>query len=280
MSRKELFKHTGADTPEEGNRLHRPLTLALIQLIVFSCFTFQGKLCAADTGQAEQVSREESYASDLQDDEEWMNEELAPGIYDPLEPVNRVFFVFNDKLYFWFLKPVAQGYKVVIPKPARIGVRNFFSNLLFPIRFVNNVLQGKFKKSGVEAGRFLMNTTMGVVGFGDPAKSRFGLAAYKEDFGQTLGVYGMGELIYICWPLLGPSNVRDTIGLAGDYVLNPLTYLAKSDAVAGVAVGAESRINDISLSIGEYEGFVEQSFDPYIAVRDAYQQHRKNSIKE
>ncbi len=101
------------------------------------------------------------------------SDEDYAGISDPLEPINRMFFHFNDKLYFWLLKPVSSGYKVVVPKPARVSVKNFFSNLAFPIRFVNCLLQAKFKGAGYEWGRFLTNSIFGLAGFFDVAGKTF-----------------------------------------------------------------------------------------------------------
>ncbi len=152
-------------------------------------------------------------------------------IADPLEPINRVFFHFNDKLYFWVLKPAASGYKAVVHQEIRVGVRNFFSNLVTPVRFVNCLLQANFKGAGTETARFALNTTFGVAGFFDLAKDQFNLKKKEEDFGQTLGVWGLGPAFYINWPILGPSSLRDTFGFAGDMFLDPLTYLDVSTPV-------------------------------------------------
>lgn len=215
------------------------------------------------------------------DDAQWIDEEgKIDEIFDPLEPMNRAFFHFNDKLYFWLIKPVARGYGFVVPKPARIGIRNFFHNLVFPVRLVNNLLQGKVRASGTEIARFCLNTTIGVVGLGDPARHYFDLVPSDEDFGQTLGSYGLGEGIYLHWPIIGPSSARDSIGLAGDYFVNPTLYLFASDTVAATSVYTGSRVNNVSLVIGDYEALVEGSLDPYIAVRNAYHQYRANKIRD
>src|SRR4030042_939502 len=118
-------------------------------------------------------------------------EESMEAIADPLEPVNRAFFQFNDKFYFWLLKPVASGYKAIIPEDGRVGVRNFFSNLTTPIRLVNCLLQAKFKGAGNETIRFLLNTAFGLAGFLDPAKKEFKIQKQEADFGQTLGIWGI-----------------------------------------------------------------------------------------
>ncbi|MGA2151522.1 MAG: VacJ family lipoprotein [Geobacteraceae bacterium] len=199
-------------------------------------------------------------------------------IADPIEPWNRAMFQFNDKLYFWALKPVARGYNAVVPEPARISVRSFFRNVAMPVRFVNSLFQGKFKAAGTELARFGINTTIGMVGFFDVAKSRFDLEAHNEDLGQTLGHYGMGGLMYIVWPFIGPSNVRDTIGFAGDSFLDPVSYIDPFEAAIGV--NAYGQINKTSLELGTYEDMVESALEPYIAVRDAYIQYRNGLIKK
>lgn len=199
-------------------------------------------------------------------------------VADPLEPVNRLFFEFNDKLYYWVLKPTATVYSKVLANDIRKCIRNFFNNLLAPVRVVNNLLQGKFKGSGIELTRFAVNTTLGVVGLGDAAKD-FSLVPAEEDLGQTLGVYGLGEGVYICWPFLGPSNVRDTLGKVGDSFLDPLSYVAGNWAVAGGMHGVKY-MNSVSLSLGDYELFTDTALDPYIAVRNAYIQYRRGVIKD
>ncbi|HWI40304.1 MAG TPA: VacJ family lipoprotein [Verrucomicrobiae bacterium] len=197
-------------------------------------------------------------------------------IADPLEPWNRAMYHFNDKLYFWVLKPVAQGYNVVAPEPVRISVRNFFFNLTMPIRFVNSLLQGKVGAAGTELGRFGINTTVGIAGLFDVAQSAFDLSPQKEDFGQTLGFYGMPGVFYIVWPVLGPMTLRDTIGFAGDLFLDPVNYLGNPWISAGIH--AYDRVNDTSLKLGQYEDLKKDAFEPYSAVKDAYVQYRKGLI--
>ena len=215
------------------------------------------------------------------EDEPAFGEERDIGLAsDPLEPVNRAFFHFNDKLYFWVLKPVSHGYAYVVAEDIRMCVQSFMKNLLAPVRIVNNLLQGKVVNSGVETARFVINSTLGIVGLGDPAKTEFGLSPKDEDFGQTLGVYGLGEGVYICWPFWGPSNVRDTIGLAGDFFLSPVSYVAMSDSGAGMAIKAGKEVNDTSLTLGDYEDFKASAIDPYVSLRDAYRQHRQKKIRD
>lgn len=207
------------------------------------------------------------------------SEESVSAISDPLEPINRAFFQFNDKLYFWLLKPVASGYKAAVPEDGRVGVRNFFSNLTTPIRMVNCLLQGKFKCSGNETIRFLVNTTFGVAGFFDPAKKEFHIEKEEGDFGLTLGIWGIGHAFYIDWPILGSSSLRDTVGFVGDLFLDPRTYLISSIPI-NAAVWSYEMVNDTSLRMGEYEDLKRAALDPYVALRDAYFQYRQSKIKE
>ncbi len=199
-------------------------------------------------------------------------------IADPLEPINRAFFYFNDKLYFWLLKPVARGYRSIFRQSIRIGVRNFFDNLGFPIRFVNCVLQGKFEGAGREATRFMVNTTAGLVGFIDVAGEKMGIEEQDEDFGQTLGFYGLGPGFYIDWPLIGSSSLTDTVGIIGDIYTQPLNYVVEFKY--NVPIRAYDIVNSTSLTIGEYEDLKRAALDPYVAMRDAYYQFRLNKIRE
>jgi phospholipid-binding lipoprotein MlaA len=205
-------------------------------------------------------------------------EASAEPVIDPLSGYNRLMTRVNDKIYFWLLKPIARGYRAVTPEWARLGVGRFFRNLLMPVRFVNNLLQLKAKRAGTELARFVLNTTIGVLGFGDPAANRFDLQAYPEDFGQTLGHYGVGSGFHIVLPLLGPSNLRDTLGLIPDYFLDPVSYI--DDTGTQLAVRAYDRVNDTSLHLGEYESLKKDAVDLYTFLRDGYEQRRIKQIEE
>lgn len=210
-------------------------------------------------------------------------EQPAATIADPLEPVNRAFFHFNDKLYFWILKPVASGYKTIIPEDGRIGIRNFISNVKTPVRLVNCLLQAKFKGAGNETVRFVLNTTIGVAGFFDPAKKTFKIEKYDVDFGQTLGVWGIGPAFYLNLPILGPSSLRDGIGYVGDLFFDPQTYLAYFflvEEIVNSATWGLDKVNETSLTLGGYENLKKAALDPYIALREAYAQYRQNKIKK
>ncbi len=209
------------------------------------------------------------------DDEE--AEDIA-SVADPLEWFNRAMFHFTDKLYFWVLKPVALGYRAVTPKNMRIGVDNFFTNLGAPIRLVNCILQGKTESAEAELARFLYNSTLGVLGFGNPAKNHPKLNPDPEDFGQTLATYGIGDGFYIFWPILGPSTLRDSVGLAGDYFLSPPNYVDPVEL--SIAIDAYDRVNTTSLRIGDYESLKKLALDPYEALRNGYIQLRQSRIKK
>ncbi len=219
---------------------------------------------------------EEKFTDEEEEDLEYLEDEELEEIVDPFEPINRVFFHFNDKLYFWILKPVAKGYSAIVPEEIRISVHNFFNNIYTPVRVVNNLLQFKVKSAGNELFRFGINSTVGMVGLFDVAKDEMGIQMQDEDFGQTLGVWGAGPVFYINWPFLGPSNVRDSIGYAGDYFLDPLNYInPKIDSYA-IKIGV--RINRASLSIGDYEEIKKDAIDPYTAFREIYYQYRKSKV--
>lgn len=199
-------------------------------------------------------------------------------IADPLEPFNRAMHQFNDKLYFWALKPVAQGYKIVVPEPARISVKNFFSNLGFPARFLSCLLQADFGGAATETGRFTINTIWGIGGLMDPSSGKeLDLQMQDTDLGQTLGVWGVGHGFYIVWPVLGPSSPRDSASIAGDYFLYPVSYISPWYAWLGVRTYEE--VNATSLRIGDYEALKDAAIDPYVAFRDAYIQYRLKKVK-
>ncbi|MBA4416891.1 MAG: VacJ family lipoprotein [Syntrophus sp. (in: bacteria)] len=205
----------------------------------------------------------------------------GPRIADPVEPFNRAMYHFNDKVYFWVWKPVARGYKYVVPEEVRGIFSKFYENLKAPIRIVNNFLQGKPGYAGLEATRFLINSTFGVAGLRDCAKECFGINGHYADFGQTLGKYGVGFGFYIVLPLLGPSSPRDAVGWLGDWVLRPQTYTG-SEWFSPDSIGLyiHEKVNDTSFHLGEYEMIKGAAIDPYVAMRDIYIQYRTKLIEQ
>ncbi|MBU0664559.1 MAG: VacJ family lipoprotein [Proteobacteria bacterium] len=196
---------------------------------------------------------------------------------DPLESMNRIFFQVNDKLYFWILKPVNNVYMAVVPIDFRQCFGNFFDNVAAPVHVVNNLLQGKLADASIDLSRFLINSTVGVLGLGDPALRSFGLEPKPEDFGQTLGVWGLGEGLYLCLPLIGPMTVRDTLGFAGNVVVHPATYVGTT-YLDGAAYYSADKVNMLSLNPDLYEDMKRYSLDPYISMRQVYLEYRRNKV--
>jgi len=229
-------------------------------------------------------TEEMSQTSDVEDnfeqglfEDEFETKQLQ--VADPLYYWNKGMYHFNDKLYFWLLKPLARGYTAITPDIFRVGVRNLFYNLMMPIRFVNCILQGKANAAASEFTRFVINTTVGVLGIVDPA-SQYPLLnlADDEDLGQTFAKYGIGNGFFLVWPILGPSTLRDFIGSLGDAYLNPLVYVDPFEAQ--LAVRGFNLVNKTSFHIGEYEALKEASVDPYVAMRNSYLQFREKKIKQ
>ncbi len=202
--------------------------------------------------------------------------------YDPWEPFNQKMFWFNLRLDDYVLRPVATGYSKVVPEPARQSVGRFLKNLGIVERFANNVFQGKFPGAGQEIGRFAINTTLGGVGLFDVADQWFGLKESPEDFGQTLAVYGVSSGPYLVLPFLGPSTVRDTVGLAVDSAMNPMNYFLSTVELLAVRGGLRvvSAINYRSLNLQLFADVDRYAVDLYGAVQDGYLQRREKAIQE
>ncbi|MBF0204715.1 MAG: VacJ family lipoprotein [Desulfamplus sp.] len=151
-------------------------------------------------------------------------------------------------------------------------------NALFPVRFVNNVLQGKGKPAVSEVKSFVINTVGGGLGFATPAQYVFGIKTYDEDLGQTFGRYSVKEGFYLVLPLMGPSTLRDAFGTAGDFFLSPASYIESTELAVGTS--ALDQINSVSFRIGDYETLKDAALDPYVAVKDAYIKIRRKQIKD
>lgn len=194
---------------------------------------------------------------------------------DPLESVNRVVYSFNTTVDKYALRPVAKGYVAVVPDMVRKGVNNFFANLFYPRVAVSNFLQGKVKTGVSDTGRFLVNTTIGLVGIFDVA-TPLGMPRHREDLGQTFGVWGVGPGWYLVLPLYGPSTNRDFVGRVADGFLNPLAYTTRDTQLAATAVYAI----DLRSQFLGVDGVIEDAFDPYLFVRGAYLERREARIKD
>jgi phospholipid-binding lipoprotein MlaA len=206
----------------------------------------------------------------------------TPTIADPLEPWNRVWYHFNDKLYFWLLRPAAEGYKYAVPEDFRILFANAYDNSRAPITVFNNLFQLKFRRFLTEILRFAINSTMGVGGLRDCARDCFGIARYDEDFGQTLGYYGVGHGFYLVWPVFGPSSARDSVGFGGDLLLSPTSPIGPLDVpfLASAGLTAHRTVNTTSFHLGDYEALKGAAIDPYIAIKDGYLQYRKREVEK
>ncbi len=198
--------------------------------------------------------------------------------YDPWEPYNEKMFKFNQNFDKYLLKPVAKGYNFVMPDLFQQMIGNGFDNINVVPKLVNNLLQWNLKGFGVELGRFVINSTLGIGGLFDIAKQEFGLDKTYVDFGQTLGRWGVKPGPYVIVPLLPPFTVRDGIGYGVDIAMDPLTYVLPFiwDRL-GMRIG--QIVNDRSLNLELFQGIEETTVDLYSAVRNGYLQRRENLIR-
>jgi phospholipid-binding lipoprotein MlaA len=210
---------------------------------------------------------------------------LAEDVYDPIEPVNRGIFWFNQKFDYYLLEPVSRGYRYVVPDVVQDGVGNFFSNLKYPVNLFSDIVQLKFKLALTHTGRFVVNTTAGLLGTVDVAKHMGMANVQEEDFGQALGYYGVPPGPYIVLPIFGPSNLRDVFGLAVDSFLDPIywagpaTNMNKDDALA-LSLGLKSlyAIDKRSSLDDAIKAAKEASLDYYLFMQGAYTQYRRGQI--
>lgn len=233
--------------------------------------------------QEDDFSEEDAFLDEFE--EEMKVEEVS----DPFSGFNRAMTSFNDGLFRYVLTPVAKGYRYVVPKGARESIQNFFHNLMYPVRGINNLLQGKLTNTAEETGRFVINTTVGIFGLFDPARSWFGLEPHEEDFGQTLGYYGVGGGPHIVLPFFGPSNLRDMFSMYPDSVLDPTSvdptgnledYHIPDTYAQYLFLEAADKVNSVSLQVGAYEDLTKDAVDLYPYLRDMYEQRRKKLIEE
>lgn len=209
------------------------------------------------------------------------NPTLPPGVqmpvsYDPWEKLNRKTHRFNNAVDRTIARPLAQGYVKVVPRPVRLGVSNFFSNLGEPITTLNSLLQGKPKQAAQSLGRFLLNSTVGIAGIFDPA-SDARLPRKNEDFGQTLGVWGWKRSRYVELPLFGPRTIRDVFGLLGDAPLSPIRQVENDK----VRIGLQGlQLVDVRAQLLSIDSLREGAVDEYALFRDSWLQRRNYQISE
>ncbi len=201
----------------------------------------------------------------------------ADAAKDPWQRLNRATYAFNDALDRMLAHPAAKAYKAVVPEVGRRAIGNFVANLGSPTIIVNDALQLKLRDAGSDTARFIVNTIIGIGGLGDPA-TRMGLASHDEDFGQTLGHWGVGSGPYLVLPLLGPSTLRDAPSrLAIDRYTNLEHYAKSRKTEYGVwALGQVDRRAELLAA----DPALKQAFDPYALVRDAYMQRREYLVRD
>ena len=195
---------------------------------------------------------------------------------DPLESLNRASYAFNDSVDKALVRPVARGYKKVVPVWTQTGVSNFFSNAKYPITLVNNLLQGKLKAAASDTGRFVLNTTFGLGGLLDPA-TLSGLARNDEDFGQTLGTWGVPPGPYLVVPILGPYSMRDGLARFADDFVEPSHYIEDDSTRWGFWLGDRF---DRRVRLLEADAVLDRTGDPYAFVRSAYLQRREYLVRD
>lgn len=247
--------------------------LIVIALLPVACATTSRKVPASsEAGAPIAVAQGE-------EEDEYAQAEVS----DPLEMVNRGMFKVNDGLYTAIFRPVSKGYEFVFPKPVRKGIDNAFDNVKFPVRLVNCALQGKFKRAGQETGKFFVNSLLGVGGvykYSERIPELVDVPA--EDTGQTFAKWGIGHGPYIVLPLLGPSSLRDTVGLAGDYALNPVNwgvfYTGRDHDWTYIPPTANT-VRSLPAQLEAYDAAKENAVDSYISVRSAYIQNRAEAAK-
>jgi phospholipid-binding lipoprotein MlaA len=207
----------------------------------------------------------------------------AEHAWDPIEPVNRGVFWFNDKLDSYVLEPASRGYDYVTPEFVQRRVSNFFSNLKGPANVINSLLQLKPSIASEQFGRFFINTTVGLVGLFDVA-TEWGVELHSEGLGETLAFYGLPAGPYLVLPLLGPSNVRDGVGLIGDAVVDPSFYVgdlaSTANAEWGIVIGLKTlQLLQTRLDLKDaIDASKESSLDRYLFVQSAYYQYRHGRI--
>lgn len=230
----------------------------------------------------------ETQTEDIENEfEEEFSQKETNDTIDPLRGYNRAMTSFNDKVIIYGLTPISRAYAAILPQSLRLGISNFVHNMQFPIRFTNNLLQGKFQNSSNELERFIVNSTVGLAGLMDPAKHYMNIHPHEEDFGQTLGHYGVSSGFHVVLPFIGPSNVRDIVGITADAYLSPLVnvrglenYKIPQNLGESIGIYAIHLINKTSLHLGEYEDLKKDAIDLYPFLRDIYEQKRNADIVE
>ena len=261
--------------------------LLKIIVLIYVSFNFLG-CSSTELDVAKKINVLENNVSMQVEDEDFEDFEddvSLKEVYDPFISYNRTMTSINDSLYINILKPMDNVYKFLTSQNIRNSIGNFFNNLYFPMYFINNILQGKVDGTFIETGRFLVNSTIGVAGIFDPAKNKLGLYPHKEDFGQTLGFYGVGSGPHIVIPFFGPSNLRDLISMIPDAAVSPIDYVERpwftiTKTYWGfLGIKAVEKFNNVSLYSIQYDQIRKDAVDLYPYLRDIYEQKREDDIR-
>jgi phospholipid-binding lipoprotein MlaA len=231
---------------------------------------------SSETGGVE--SSEQHQYFDDEFDDEFESGSSGGQVFDPLRRYNLFMFRINDWMYVWIIRPVAKGYACLLPERVRVPIGRALRNLRAPVSAVNAVLQFEFKKAGTELGRFLINSTIGILGLFDSAAKHLKWYPANEDFGLTLGHYGIGSGFPLVLPFLEPSNLRDSIALIPNLLLNPFSYIR--NVIFSISVGVADVFNTVSLEYEMIDNLRREALDPYSFFRDAHQQNRDKRIQE
>jgi phospholipid-binding lipoprotein MlaA len=273
------------------------MKLFYLFITIVILFIFQGctsKHATAELNHQEvkvklSTSDEQKTENNIEEFEEEFAEQETESIMDPLSGYNRAMTSFNDTLMMHVFIPISEAYAYILPQPLRLGLSNAVDNIQFPIRFANNLLQGKLQNASDELERFVINSTVGVAGLIDVASDHMTtpIPIHDEDFGQTLGHYGVSSGFHIVLPFFGPSNVRDLVGLTVDAYTSPLVYIENLEKYKipnnrdhSITILMSSFINKTSLHLGEYENLRKDAIDLYPFFRDTYEQKRDSDIAE
>jgi phospholipid-binding lipoprotein MlaA len=200
---------------------------------------------------------------------------------DPLEPTNRAVYAFNDGLDTVIMRPAAKAYRFVVPPPVRAGIHNVLSNLGTPAQLGNDMLEGKPRRAGDTTMRFLINTTVGVLGVFDVAKD-WGYPDHDADFGLTLGLWGLPEGPFLFLPVFGPSNPRDAVGLGVNAAMDPFTWVGQGTAVRALDWSrfGINALDQRERHLDDVDSIKKTALDPYATFRSLYRQHRQARIED
>jgi phospholipid-binding lipoprotein MlaA len=212
-----------------------------------------------------------------QDDDASLRDSSAPSTPDPLRPINKFFFGFNHQLYKFIFRPLAKVTTTIIPKPLRTGIGNVIENAEAPVRIVGCLLQGKLNRAGQETAKLVVNSTVGIGGIFKPSQSIDSLKDVpQEDVGQAIASWGVPSGPYLVLPIIGPSNVREVFGHAGDTAANPATWLGERSVrilIRGTKIAEE---NPYRMDL--YDAATRHAVDPYTSVKEAYHSYRQREI--